>query len=817
MLTRTVICTLLTTTIGIAIAAETAPHRLTPVPIQQVTIEDDFWSPKRKVWQEVTIADCFTKFENDRGGAINNFDRVRDGKTGRHAGPEWYDGLIYEMIRGTADFLAAGPAPDLEKRVDGYIARIAAAQAKDPDGYLNTWTQLMAPDKRWGLNGGNDVQQHDVYNFGALVEAGVHYYQATGKTSLLRVAVKMANHACDVIGPPPKTNVIPGHALPEEAMAKLYLLFRARPRLKQEMPIPVDENRYLKLAEFWIESRGNYQGRRTYGNYDQDHKPVFQQETLEGHAVRATLMCTGLTALATINDRKEYYESAGRLWNNMTRRRMHITGAVGASSAGEAFTRDYELPNNGYLETCAAIGSGFFSRNMNLLCGDACYVDELERTLYNAVLAGVSLHGNRYFYENPLEAGKGRVRWYWHGCPCCPPMFLKIMGAMPGYIYAQDQGGIYVNLFVGSRAEVRLSVGKVVLRQTTRYPWQGEVRIAIEPEKPATFDLSIRIPAWCQATSSPGDLYQVLGRPANGAARLKLNGLIVETLEMVHGYVRLRREWKSGDVVELAMDMPVRRVKAHPEVRADAGRVALMRGPIVYCLEGVDNSGNVRNLFVPPQTQFTTEHRNDLLGGVTVVRGPVLGLYRTEDGGVEQKTAELVAVPYYVNANREPAEMLVWLPEAPERAQPASLPTIASRARPSASHCWQNDTLTGMNDQIEPTASDDTKIPRFTWWDHKGTKEWVQYDFDKPQNVSAVEVYWWDERRIKAHCRVPQSWRLLYQDGNEWKPVLNGSEYGTKMDQYNRTDFDRVTTTALRIEVQLQRDWSGGILKWRVH
>jgi DUF1680 family protein len=642
-------------------AAELAPHRLAPIPIQQVTIEDDFWSPKRKIWQEVTIADCFTKFENDRGGAINNFDRVSDGKTGSHAGPEWYDGLIYEMICGSADFDAARRDADIERRLDGYIARIASAQAKDSNGYLNTWTQLMAPDKRWGLHGGNDVQQHDVYNCGALVEAGVHYYQATGKTNLLQVSVKMANHACDVIGPPPKANVIPGHALPEEAFAKLYLLFRARPDLKKEMPVSVDEGRYLELAEFWIENRGNHEGRQNYGAYDQDHISVFQQQTLEGHAVRATLMGAGLTTLAAINGREEYSQSASRLWSNMTGRRMHVNGGVGASREGEAFTSDYHLPNNGYLETCAAIGSGFYSRNMNLLFGDARYVDELERTLYNAVLAGVSLRGDTYFYENPLEAGGDRRRWAWHDCPCCPPMFLKMMGAMPSYIYAQDDAGIYVNLFVGSRAEVRLPSGSVSLRQTTRYPWQGEVKLAVTPEKPAEFDLYVRIPGWCQGVSSADDLYQVVGRPASAAARLKVNGQAVEKMELVRGYARLHRQWKSGDVVELAMDMPVRRVKAHPKVEADVRRMALMRGPIVYCLEGIDNPAGVRNLAVAPQTQFTAEYRTDLLGGVSVVHGSCI----RKDGGMEQKPVELTAVPYYVNCNREPCEMLVWLPEMP--------------------------------------------------------------------------------------------------------------------------------------------------------
>jgi DUF1680 family protein len=646
-----------------------AAHHLVAVPISQVSIEDDFWSPKRKVWQDVTIPDCFRKFENDRGGAINNFDRVRDGKTGRHAGPQWYDGLIYEMIRGSADFLASHPDPALEKRLDGYIARIAAAAARDPHGYLNTWTELMEPAHRWGLHGGNDVNQHDVYNFGALVDAGVHYYRATGKTTLLRVAVKMANRACDMIGPQPRANVIPGHALAEEALAKLYLLFRAQPGLKKQMGVKVDETRYLKLAKFFIENRGHHQGRRNYGAYDQDRVPVFQQPALEGHAVRATLMATGLTALADINHQADYADTARRLWSNMIDRRMHLTGGVGASRRGEAFTSDYKLPNNGYLETCAAVGSGFFSHNMNLTFGDACYADELERTLYNAVLAGVSLKGDSYFYENPLEAGPGRKRWSWHPCPCCPPMFLKIMGALPGYIYAQDSSGIYVNLFIGSRGTVTLPAGKVQLRQTTRYPWRGKVRVTIKPEKPCTFDLSIRIPGWCQGVSSPDDLYRIVGRPGRGAARLKVNGKLVEPLSIVRGYARLHRLWKAGDTVELTMDMPVRRVHANPKVQADAGRVALMRGPIVYCLEGDDNPQGITNLYVPADARFTAAYRPNLMGGVTVIRGTVQELYR-HDGKVDRRTVNIVAIPYFANANRKSCAMRVWLAEKAEIARP---------------------------------------------------------------------------------------------------------------------------------------------------
>lgn len=799
---------LLSTVLLLAAALPVSAERarpLTAVPIPQVTIEDDFWSPKLKVWREVTIPDCFAKFEKD--GALTNFDRVHDGTAGKHAGPPWYDGLIYEMIRGCADFLAAQRDAELEQRLDGYIERIAAAQAKDPAGYLNTYTQMERPTQRWGLNGGDDNWQHDVYNAGAMVEAGVHYYRATGKLRLLQAGARLANHMADLMGPPPKQNVVPGHSLGEEALVKLYLLFREQPELKTKVGVPVDEARYLKLAEFWIENRGHHDGRKSYGPYGQDHKPVLEQETIEGHAVRATLLCAGLVAAANVNGREDYLVAARRLWENMVQRRMYVIGGLGAVAGHEGFGPDYVLPNNGYLETCAAIGAGFFHHNLNLALRDARYADELERVLYNAVLPGVSLKGDSYFYENPLEGSAKRARWAWHGCPCCPPMFLKIMGALPGYVYAQEPGAVYVNLFVGSRAKLSVEGTKITLRQTTRYPWDGTVQLSVEPERETRFALRVRLPAWC---SDP---------------KVQVNGQSVTDLKRQHGYGCLDRSWRAGDVVAVSLPMPVQRLKAHPKVEADLGRIALQRGPLVYCVEGIDNGGLAKNLVVPPDVELTAEHRADLLGGVTVIQGHGLAIQQVSwpetlylPSGAVPGTSNITftAIPYFANANRQPGEMSVWLAEHPALAQPPAAPSVASRAKPSASHCFPSDTVVALNDRIEPAASDDGKLPRFTWWDHRGTQEWVQYDFDQPQAVSAVEVYWWDERRINAHCRVPQSWRLLFKDGTEWKPVPGAGEAGTKMDQFNRVQFPALTTPALRLEVQLQPQWSGGVLEWRV-
>jgi DUF1680 family protein len=783
---------------GAACAEEpaTLPHVLTAVPGSPVVIDDGFWAPKLKVWREVTIPDCFAKFERD--GALANFDKVRDGTGGRHGGPPWYDGLIYEMICASADFLSCHSDPALETRLDAYVERIAAAASKDADGYLSTYTQLVEPTHRWGLGGGNDREQHDVYNAGALVEAAVHYYRATGKDRLLRVAVKLANHMADVMGPPPKKNVVPGHALSEAAMVELYGLFRHEPRLKARMPVPVDEGRYLKLAEFWIENRGHHAGRQSFGAYDQDDKPVLEQRSIEGHAVRATLLWAGVVATGIENGRGDYLAAARRVWENLVARRMYVTGGVGAVAAIEGFGRDYELPNNGYLETCAAVGAGFFHQNMAMAFADARYADELERVLYNGALSGVSLKGDRYFYDNPLVAVAGRTRWSWHACPCCPPMFLKMMGELPGDIYATDSDGVYINQFVGSRTTITAKSTKIAMRQATRYPWDGEIALEVDPDRPIELALYIRLPSWC------------------AEPRISANSEALPAFERVRGYACLRRIWKPGDSVRVSLPMPVERVEASANVRANTGRAVIRRGPVIYCFEAEDNRGHVGDLVIPVGTQLTPEFRPDWLGGVTVARGKAAVLEPRRADVADRRVCDIdvTAIPYFANANRQLGAMMVWIAGSPDQARQSSL---ASRAKASASHCNPSDTLTALNGQVEePAASDDSTIRRFTWWDHRGTKEWVQYDFTRAERISAVDVYRWDERRLKAHCRAPTSWRLLYRTVDGWAPVSGAGVYRTEIDRFNRVTFSAVETKSLRLEAQLQPGWSGGILEWRV-
>ncbi|MDB6079104.1 MAG: hypothetical protein JWO82_2851, partial [Akkermansiaceae bacterium] len=534
------------------------------------------------------------------------------------------------------------------------------------------------------------------------------------------------------------------------------------------------------------------------GAYNQDDVSVFKQPTMEGHAVRSLLLGAGIAAAAEVNHRDDYRETVARWWANMAQAKMYVTGGMGSVPSIEGFGPDYELPNEGYNETCASVGAGFFSGRMNLLTGDAKYIDVLERELYNGALSGVSLQGDTYFYTNLLAAGPDHRRWGWKSgavniTPCCPPMFLKLQGALPGYLYATDGAGIYVNLYAGSTARIGLKSGEVGLKQTTRYPWEGTVELAVTPKSPAAFPVNLRVPGWAKG------------------AEVAVNGEPVKA-ETFNHYLRLERTWKAGDVVTLRLPMPVERVKADERVKANAGRVALMRGPVVYCLEGVDNEGRLASLQIPPGGEIHAGFQAGLLGGVTTLKGAAVRL-REQAGEVRNEPAEFTAIPFFANSNRAPTDMAVWIADDASQVRPV---TVAGEGEPTASHCNGNDTVRALNDGLAPKSSDDESIPRMTWWDHRGTPEWAQLTFSTPQTIQGVEVYWWDERRVGRDCRVPEKWTVQYRDGEEWKTVEDASGFGTELDTSNAVSFRPVTTTALRIAVQLQPNWSGGILEWRL-
>lgn len=667
--------------------------------VVNVEIKDVFWSPRLELWRSTTVNDVFDKFEGqyepegkylerdfkelgETRNAFLNFDLVAQGKRamGKHHGPPWYDGLIYETIRGAADLLSQQRDAQLESRIDGYIERIAAAQASEKDGYLNTYTQLMEPNHRWGFNGGMLRWQHDVYNAGMLVEAGVHYYRATGKTKLLKVAVKFANFMYQDMGPAPKKNVVPAHSGPEEALVKLYQLFKKEPGLKDKMVVTVDENQYFELAKFWLEGRGKHVGfplwktwgnekaeqwirdakyddpkygdhrRPTWGDYAQDSIPLLQQKTIEGHAVRATLLAAGLTTAAIETRDQRYIATANILWDNMVGKRMFVTGGVGALAHDEKFADDYYLPNDSYLETCAAVGAGFFSQRMNELTGNGKYMDEFERILYNGVLTGISLSGDKYTYQNPLIA-EHQHRWNWHDCPCCPPMFLKIMSAVPDFIYAPAPDGIAVNLFIGSKVEITVRNSKrVFLEQNTNYPWDGKTTIAVYPDVEDVFTIKVRIPGWALGVENPLGLYQ---SDLKADIKLTVNGSKV-ALSPVDGYVSIRRKWKMGDNIQLSFPMMPRVVRANEKVKDLNGLVSLASGPIVYCFENISNK-SLSDLKINTGGPMEMKYNTLLLNGVNVITG--------EGIGKNSAKVTFTAVPYYAVGNLKPEDSYkVWMP-----------------------------------------------------------------------------------------------------------------------------------------------------------
>jgi len=780
------------------------PPPLVAVPIEDVTINDAFWVPKLNQWKLTTANDIFTKFEQN--GGFTNFDLVAAGATTGHRGENWWDGLIYETIRGAADLLRAHPDAALEARIDGFINRIEAAANIDPDGYINTARQLNGPDIPVGFKWRNppsagdtlnDNNPHTIYNAGCLVEAGIHYYKATGKTKLLKIATRQANYMTSVMGPAPKVAYIPGHAQPEEAFLGLYQFYRDNPALEAQIGLAVNEQDYLALAKFWVETRGHIQGRESAGAYNQDAEPVFDQQVMVGHAVRSGLLAAGVAAIGSETRDPRYVTTGRRWWQNLYEARTYLTGGMGAIAEHEGFGDDYQLPNDGYCETCAAVAGGFFSQNMNLATGDGRYIDLLERELFNGALSGIALDGQHYFYENPLTATASHRRWSWAGegfgmTPCCPPMFLKLMGGLPGFVYATKDTALYVNLYAGSEAEIHTASLDLHITQTTAYPWDGAVEIDVDPTSASIFTLNLRIPGWAKSST-----ILINGSPAQGVV-------------MLNQYASITRTWNPGDKVSLTLPMPIERVKADPRVAADVGRAALMRGPVVYCFEGIDNEEGTKAILLGAGDSLQANFEPGLLGGVVGISGRST-LVRNKDGVLRKEPGPIKAIPFFANANREPSSMDVWLADDRGKTQPLLGGT------PAASYCNAGDTVTALNDGIFPRASDDGTIPRMTWWDHKGTSEWAQVIHRTPRAISSVGLYWWDESRVAGGCRVPQSWSVQYLDASgNWLPVLNSSPRGVAMDQFNNVTFDPVETRGIRIVAQLQPGWSGGILEMLV-
>lgn len=581
------------------------------IDFSHVKINDNFWSPRLSKHVSATLPVCIDQIENQTG-RIRNFENAAKGE-GEHSGIFFDDSDVYKALEGMAYSLINNPDPELEKKADEWIDKFAAAQ--QPDGYINTFYTLTGLDKRW-----TNMDKHEMYCAGHMIEAGVAYYQATGKRKLLDVCIRMTDHMMSQFGPG-KRHWVPGHEEIELALVKLYQT--------------TQEQKYLDFAYWLLEERGH--GHGTMGDegkwdpvYYQDIVPVRRLTDISGHAVRCMYLYCGMADVAALKNDTGYIAAIDRLWDDVVHRNMYITGGIGSSRDNEGFTEDYDLPNlDAYCETCASVGMVLWNQRMNQLTGDSKYIDILERSLYNGALAGISLGGDRFFYVNPLESKGDHHRQEWYGCACCPSQLSRFLPSIGNYIYASSDDALWVNLYIGNTGQIRIGETDILLTQETDYPWDGSVKLTISMSQPLEKEIRLRIPNWCKTYD------------------LSINGKRINVSEE-KGYAVIK-DWKSQDVIALDMDMPVEIVAADPHVKENFGKRAIQRGPLVYCMEEIDNPEYFDQIQLSPSTTFQTAFVSDILNGIKTIK---------TNGRAQSATF----IPYYAWDNRKAGKMRVWIP-----------------------------------------------------------------------------------------------------------------------------------------------------------
>ena len=635
---------------GFLLACHTLPgqvptRKFEPVGFSQVTITDNFWKPTMDKVATTTLQACIFQTEV-KTPRIRNFEKVARNKNEKHEGIFYDDSDVYKALEAIAYSLKNHPDPALEKKADEWIDKIDAAQL--PDGYIGTYYSLGRLDERW-----SDMSMHEDYNGGHLIEAAVAYYNATGKRKLLDVAIRFADYFDSLFGPG-KRHWVTGHQELELALVKLYRV--------------THDKKYLNSAHWLLEERGHkFAKGYTWTEwkdtaYAQDAVPVRDQKEITGHAVRAMYLYTGAADVAALTGDEGYMKAMNSVWEDVVYRNMYITGGIGSSGSNEGFSNDYDLPNEqAYCETCASVGMVFWNQRMNLLTGDSKFIDVLEKSLYNGARDGLSLTGDRFFYGNPLASNGRHFRREWFGTACCPANIARLVSSLGDYIYGFNEKGFWVNLFVGSKTTFKIGKTDIPLTTETNYPWDGSVKITIEPKSKAKFPLHVRIPGWAQGEAAPGDLYKFEDKtPASFT--LSVNGKPV-TYAMEKGYAVVDREWKKGDQLELVLPMDVKQIVTRSEVKQDVDRVALQRGPLVYCVEGADNNGKAWDLILPDKTLFKTSFQKELLEGVVTIQfeAPTIQVGKDELS-VNTELRTITAIPYYAWCNRGQNPMQVWLP-----------------------------------------------------------------------------------------------------------------------------------------------------------
>ena len=633
--------------ISVKAFSQTKLQKIEPVSFSQVNITDEFWKPKIDKVATKTLAACIyqTEVATPR---IKNFEKVARGKGEPHEGIFYDDSDVFKALEAMAYSLKTHPSAEMEKKCDEWIDKIAAAQ--QPDGYLNTWYTLKGLQDRY-----TDMSMHEDYNAGHMIEAGVAYFNATGKRKLLDVCIKWADHFDALFGPG-KRHWVTGHQELELALVKLYKVTK--------------NEKYLKLADWLLSERGKKLAKGyTWTDwkdtaYAQDVLPVKEQTQITGHAVRAMYMYTGAADVAAQTGDEAYMKAMRTVWEDVVYRNMYITGGIGSAGSNEGFSVDYDLPNEqAYCETCASVGMVFWNQRMNAMSGNAEYIDVLERSLYNGALDGLSLSGDRFFYGNPLASRGQHYRREWFGTACCPANIARLIASLGDYIYAKTDDAIYVNLFVGSNTTIPLKSGNVGVKMETNYPWEGKVKLMIDPVKKSRFKIYFRLPGWYFDKVVPGELYTTGsddGVPDHYS--FILNDKAV-TNKYENGYAIVESEWKKGDVLELDFPMEAKLIYSRSELKQNTNRIAIQRGPIVYCIEGADNNGKAWNVIIPENTSFETIDYKVLDEPVKALTAEVPVVTVAADGlSLKTEKKKIIAIPYYTWANRGKNEMQVWLP-----------------------------------------------------------------------------------------------------------------------------------------------------------
>lgn len=774
-------------------------YPIDPVPFTSVKVTDNFWGQRLKASREVTIPLAFSKCEET--GRYENFIKAaHPSDTIKVGGLSFDDTDVYKTIEGASYLLQTYPDKKLEHYIDSVLVIVAAAQ--EPDGYLYT-SRTMNPKhphewagtKRWETV---EDLSHEFYNLGHMVEGAIAHYQATGKTNFLDIAKKYADCVCREIGDGPgQVARVPGHQIAEMALAKLYLV--------------TGDKKYLDQAKYFLDKRG-YTSRKD--KYSQAHMPVVEQDEAVGHAVRAAYMYAGMADVAALTGDSAYIKAIDRIWDNIVGKKYYITGGIGATSNGEAFGENYELPNmSAYCETCAAIGNVYVNHRLFLLHGDSKYYDVVERTLYNGLISGVALDGGAFFYPNPLESMGQHQRQPWFGCACCPSNIARFIPSLPGYVYAVKNDDIYVNLYMANTGTLDVNGKKVVLNQEGNYPWNGDITIKIDRNNAGEFGLKLRIPGWVKNQPVPSDLYYYNDNKRLGYT-VKVNGVAANGTLTPDGYYTIDRKWKKGDKVEVHFDMEPRTVVANNKVEADRGRIAVERGPIVYCAEFPDNDFEVLSAFMNQNPKFTEKYSSDKLYGIVELSTDAQVLSYDDKGRLTAKDVKLNMIPYYAWNHRGRGQMAVWLPQQLNAARPVMPPTKASKSKVSVS--GEPSSVSSLTDGQVPKDENDRSMPYYHWWPKQGTTEWVVYEFPETQSVGSSTVYWYDDGPWGG-CRVPKSWKIYYKDQTgKWQPVTGVAKYPTVKGSANRVEFDIVKTDGLKLEVVLPDDNSTGIFEWEV-